>query len=160
MKTLESVEQTAAQALCASEMRYRRVFESAQDGVLILDAETGQVVDVNPFLVELLGLSREGFLSKKIWELGFFRDIAANEAKFAELQAKDNVRYENLPLATADGKKIEVEFVSNVYLVNQQRVIQCNIRDITARKRAVNHAGPAARDVRDVAGTDQAGAGD
>ena len=121
-------------ALRASELRYRRVFESAKDGVLILDAETGQVVDVNPYLGELLGIAREDFLGKKIWELGFFRDIAANEAKFAELQAKAYVRYENLPLRTADGRSIAVEFVSNVYLVDRQRVIQCNIRDITVRK--------------------------
>ena len=136
MNTLAADEKAETEALCASEMRYRRVFETAQDGVLILDAESGQVVDVNPYLVKLLGHTREDLLHKKVWELGFFRDIAANEAKFAELQAEDYVRYENLPLATADGRRIEVEFVSNVYLVNQHRVIQCNIRDITVRKRA------------------------
>jgi len=126
----------AASALRASELRYRRLFESAKEGILLLDAATGMVVDVNPFLITLLGFSRENFLDKKVWELGFFKDIAANEAKFAELQAKDYVRYADLPLETADGRRIDVEFVSNVYLVNQQRVIQCNIRDITARKRA------------------------
>jgi PAS domain S-box-containing protein len=124
------------EALRVSELRYRRLFESAQDGILILDAESGLIVDVNPFLITLLGFSREALLDKKVWELGFFKDIAANEAKFAELQAKDFVRYEDLPLETADGRKIAVEFVSNVYRVNHQRVIQCNIRDITARKRA------------------------
>ncbi len=119
----------------ASELRYRRLFESAKDGILILNAETGMVVEANPFLTQLLGLTHEDFLGKKVWELGFFKDIAANAAKFAELQEKDYVRYENLPLETRDGRKIEVEFVSNVYLVSRQRVIQCNIRDITARKR-------------------------
>ncbi|MCA1809913.1 MAG: PAS domain S-box protein, partial [Lentisphaerae bacterium] len=126
---------TAAKALRASELRYRRLFESARDGILILDAQTGRVVDVNPFLIQLLGITREYFLNHYIWELGFFKDIAANEAKFAELQTKDYVRYEDLPLEAADGRKIEVEFVSNVYLVDDQRVIQCNIRDITERKR-------------------------
>ena len=126
----------AEEALTASETRYRRLFETAKDGILILDAETGMVVDVNPFLTELLGLSHEVFLGRKVWELGFFKDIAANEAKFAELQAQKYVRYENLPLETADGRRIAVEFVSNVYLVNHQEVIQCNIRDISARTRA------------------------
>ncbi len=128
-------DKTETKKLCASELRYRRLFESARDGILILDAETGRVVDVNPFLIQLLGIIREEFLNQYIWELGFFKDIAANEAKFAELQAKDYVRYENLPLETVDGRKIEVEFVSNVYLVDDTRVIQCNIRDITERKR-------------------------
>lgn len=127
---------TVAAKVLDSELRYRRLFESAKDGILILDAESGMIVDVNPFLVELLGFSHENFLGKKIWELGFFKDIAANEAHFAELRAKEYVRYEDLPLETAEGRKIDVEFVSNVYLVNAHKVIQCNIRDITARKRA------------------------
>ena len=93
-------------------------------------------MDVNPFLIEKLGFSREAFLGKKVWELGFFKDIVANQANFAELRRKEYVRYEDLPLETADGRRIEVEFVSNVYRVNHEEVIQCNIRDITERKRA------------------------
>ncbi|MFH1195353.1 MAG: PAS domain S-box protein [bacterium] len=123
------------EALAVLETRYRRLFESAKDGVLILDAETGKIIDVNPFLMELLDYSKEEFVEKAIWEIGFFRDIAANEDKFFELQQREYVRYENLPLETADGRKINVEFVSNVYLVNHHKVIQCNIRDITERKR-------------------------
>jgi len=115
-------------------LRYRRLFESAKDGILILDAETGMVVDVNPFLTELLGFSRVEFLGKRVWELGFFKHLAANEDKFTELQASEYVRYEDLPLETVDGQIREVEFISNVYLADGKRVIQCNIRDITARK--------------------------
>ena len=117
----------------ASEAQYRRLFESAKDGILILDAKSGLVVDVNPFLTDLLGYSRDYFLEKKIWELGFLKDVAANEDKFAELQRQEYVRYEDLPLETKDGRKIDVEFVSNVYLVNDHKVIQCNIRDVTER---------------------------
>jgi PAS domain S-box-containing protein len=124
------------ETLRASELRYRRLFESAKDGILILNAETGMVVDVNPFLIERLGFSREQFLAKEIWELGFFKDIIANQASFVELQQHEYIRYEDKPLKTADGRRIDVEFVSNVYLVNHQKVIQCNIRDITARKLA------------------------
>ena len=126
---------TAATAeLTASELRYRRLFETAKDGILILDAETGMVVDVNPFLVKLLGFSRATFLGKKLWELGFFKDIVANQDHFAKLQQKGYIRYEDRPLETASGDRKDVEFVSNVYRVNHHKVIQCNIRDITARK--------------------------
>jgi PAS domain S-box-containing protein len=120
----------------ASEIRYRRLFESAKDGILILDAETGMVVDMNPFLIELLGFSREAVLGKKIWELGFFKDIVANRDNFAELQQKEYIRCEDKPLEAADGRRVQVEFVSNVYLADHRKVIQCNIRDITERKRA------------------------
>ncbi|MGB7749689.1 MAG: PAS domain S-box protein [Verrucomicrobiia bacterium] len=125
----------AQEALIVSESRYRRLFEAARDGILILDAGTGKVVDVNPFLVEMLGFSHQEFLGKTIWELGFFKDVIANQAKFEELQRKEYIRYEDLPLKTSAGRRINVEFVSNVYPVDHRKVIQCNIRDITERRR-------------------------
>jgi PAS domain S-box-containing protein len=124
------------EALKISETRYRRLFETAQDGILILDADTGQITDVNPFLVEMLGYSHEDFLGKKLWEIGALGDIEASKAAFAELQNKGYVRYKDLPLETKDGRPMDVEFVSNVYLVNHKKVIQCNIRNVTERKRA------------------------
>jgi PAS domain S-box-containing protein len=123
-----------AEALRTSEIRYRRLFESAKDGIIILDAETGMIVDANPFLIEMLGYSKEQFLGKSIWEMGLLKGIVTNKDKFMELQRQEYVRYEDLPLKTADGRRIEVEFVSNVYVVDHQKVIQCNIRDITERK--------------------------
>ena len=126
----------AEDAMHASEMRYRRLFEAAQDGILILDAESGQIVEVNPFLINMLGFSREQFLGKKIWEIGTFKDIVANKDNFGELQRKEYIRYEDMPLETSDGQRIAVEFVSNVYEVNNKKVIQCNIRDNTDRKLA------------------------
>jgi len=89
---------------------------------------------VNPFLVEMLGYSHKDFLGKKLWEIGPFKNIEASKAAFLELQGKGYVRYKDLPLETKDGRPIAVEFVSNVYLVNHHKVIQCNIRDITQRK--------------------------
>lgn len=126
----------AGEALQDSEKRYRRLFESAKDGILILDADTGKVVDVNPFLLQLLGYSYDALCGKHIWELGVFKDIAASKDAFQALQDNEYIRYEDLPLETQDGQAIAVEFVSNVYLVDRRKVIQCNIRDITAHKRA------------------------
>ena len=123
-------------ALRASELSYRRLFEAAKDGILILDFETGRITDVNPFLYKLLGFSREDMVGKTVAELSPFKDIESNQAMLRHLQENGYVRYEDLPLETRDGRKIAVEFVSNVYRAGDINVIQCNIRDITERKRA------------------------
>lgn len=126
----------AEEKLLNSEARFRRLFESAKDGILILNAETGEIIDINPFLVEMLGYSYNNFLGKKLWEIGLFKDIAANQDKLAELQQKEYIRYENLPLKTFDGRSIEVEVIANVYSVKDHKLIQCSIRDISERKEA------------------------
>jgi PAS domain S-box-containing protein len=125
-----------AEALRTSEERYRRLFETAQDGILILDANTGKITDVNPFLTDILGYSSAEIVGKRLWELGVFKDIRENRMAFTELQTKGYIRYEDLPLRTKDGRSINVEFVSNVYPVCGEKVIQCNIRDITRRRLA------------------------
>jgi len=129
--------QTATElALQASELRYRRLFETAQDGILILDYAAGRITDANPFLVTLLGFSHAEMVGHTVGELSPFKDIVSNQAMLERLQAVGYVRYEDLPLKTRDGRQIAVEFVSNVYKAGGEKVIQCNIRDITARKRA------------------------
>ncbi|MEP6863183.1 MAG: PAS domain-containing protein [Deltaproteobacteria bacterium] len=112
------------------------MFEAAQDGILILDANTGRVVDANPFMTTLTGCTHDGFLGKQLWEIGPFRDAAASRSAFAELLANDYIRYDDLPLKTEDGREVSVEFISNTYLIEDKKVIQCNVRDITVRKRA------------------------
>ena len=126
----------ADEAQKASELRYRRLFESAKDGILILDAQSGGIVDVNPYLIEMLAYSKEELVGKELWEIGVFKDIAASRASFAELQQRGYIRYEDLPLETRDGLVRPVEFVSNSYLEGERRVIRCNIRDISGRKQA------------------------
>ena len=124
------------QEIHVSELSYRRLFEAAKDGILILDADTGRIIDVNPFLVELLGFSLSEMVGKTVGEFSPFRDIESNEAMLEQLQRDGYVRYEDLPLETTDHRHIAVEFVSNVYQAGDKKVIQCNIRDITERKLA------------------------
>ena len=132
----EQAETRSEQAIRASELSYRRLFEAAKDGILILEADTGRISDVNPFLIEMLGFSHGELVGIPIWDLGPFRDIVSNKAKFEQLRQQGYLRYENLTLETSDGRKIAVEFVSNVYQAGDRNVIQCNVRDITERKKA------------------------
>jgi PAS domain S-box-containing protein len=142
MKTNQQIEKVSGhvtqteQVLRASELSYRRLFEAAKDGILILDVDTGRIDDVNPFLFKLLGFSRDEMIGKTVGELSPFKDIESNKVMLERLQRDGFVRYENLPLEARDGRHIAVEFVSNVYEAGDKNVIQCNVRDITECKHA------------------------
>jgi PAS domain S-box-containing protein len=125
-----------AEGLKDSEARYRLLFEAAHDGILLLDLHTGAITDANPYLAELLGYSHAELLGKTLWEIGAPEDVEASKVAFFELKTKRYVRYENLPLRTKAGLSVSVEVVSNVYRVNGEEIIQCNIRDIQQRKDA------------------------
>jgi PAS domain S-box-containing protein len=126
----------ALAALRVSEIRYRRLFEAARDGVLLLNPRTRKITDANPFMVEILGYTREEFVGKELWEIGLLKDQPASRKMFRELREKHYVRYEDLPLKSRTGRTHEVEVVANLYTEDTHLVIQCNIRDITERKRA------------------------
>jgi PAS domain S-box-containing protein len=119
-----------------SEVRYRRLFESAKDGILILDRDTGEIMDFNPFIEVLTGYSKEELLGRHLSDIGFIRDQIPSRLTFEDLQKHEYIRYEDLPLEKKDGQQIEVEFISNIYPIDHTSVIQCNIRDITDRKKA------------------------
>ena len=125
----------AEESLAFSEAAYRRLFETAKEGILIIDPETGKIMDANPFLIELLGFTQDQLINKTIWDIGEFKDIAASRDKFLLLQQNDHIKYDDLPLVTADGRKIEVEFNNNLYKVGSRSIIHCHIRDITGKKK-------------------------
>lgn len=122
-------------AIIASELRYRRLFETARDGILMVDPVTRKIIDVNPFMMEFLGYTYDDFIGKELFEIGLLKDEASSQSAFEELQATGNIRYDDLPLQTKDGRRVEVEFVSNLYEEGDGQVIQCNIRDISARRK-------------------------
>jgi len=117
-----------------SEERYRRLFETAHDGMLIIDAKSGKIKDANPHLQDMIGFSKEELVGKELWEIGTFRDLYENKKRFKELVDEGKIRYEDLPLETREGEEIPVEFLSNTYEVGEEKVVQCNIREITERK--------------------------
>ena len=117
-----------------SELRYRRLFEAAHDGVLLLDPGTCKITDSNPFMTLLLGYPRDQLIGKELYEIGLLKDKTASREMFRKLKRSYEVRYEDLPLKCQGGRHQEVEVVANLYQEGDHSVIQCNIRDITARK--------------------------
>ncbi|NPV00810.1 MAG: PAS domain S-box protein [Brevinematales bacterium] len=129
---------TMEEHMHASEARYRRLFEAAKDGIFILDYETGNILDANPYICDILGYSWEELSGKKLWEIGVFDQKAISKEAFQILKNERYIRYEDIPLKAKNGQTIEVEFISNIYPVGDEKVIQCNIRDISERKLAEN----------------------
>ena len=117
-----------------SEQRYRRLFQSAKDGIVILDASSGKITDANPYIAALIGLDSRELVGKELWEIGLFRDIDENKAVFTRLQRDGYVQYDHLPLKNVSGETVDVEFVSNVYREDGRLVAQCNVRSIAERR--------------------------
>jgi PAS domain S-box-containing protein len=132
-------------ALRRSEMRYRRLFETGQDGILIMDSVSRKITDANPFMTRLLGFTHEELLGKELWQIGLLKDEQSSHADFRELQQHGYIRYENLPLQNKNGEKREVEVIANLYDEDGAKVIQCNIRDVTQRKNAERQLAERAR---------------
>ena len=109
-------------AVKTSEVRYRRLFQTAKDGILILDADTLKVIDANPFMTELLGYAHDEFLGKELWEIGLFSDKQASRDAYRDLHEHGYIRYDHLPLETKTGERAEVEFVCNTYQVDGRNV--------------------------------------
>ncbi len=140
----ETVAGSVAASLTVSELRYRRLFEAARDGILLLESGRGRITDANPFMTELLGYSHDELVGKELWEIGLLKDKEAGQEAFRQLKQEGYIRYEDLPLENRDGERREVEFVSNLYRENGHAVIQCNIRDTTDRRRAAAELAAAA----------------
>lgn len=130
----------AEEALRASELRYRKLFESSQDALMLLDGRDGQIEDVNPSFASTVGYGREELLGKSPWDTGVFADAEACRSVFTGLRRQGQVRHESLGLTTKDGRHVDAECVANTYVVGSRKVIQCSMRDITARKKAETQA--------------------
>lgn len=125
----------AVDAMRHAEVRYRRLFQTAKDGILILDALTGKIIDANAFMEGLVGLESGELLGKQLHEIGMFKDTEQNKEAFRELQRARYIRYEHLPVVNRNGGTVEVEFIANVYFEGDRLVAQCNVRDISERVR-------------------------
>jgi len=131
-----------ARAPESSEARYKSLFDTAHDAILIIDADSGRVIDANPSLARMTGRAREEFVGLSMLELGTFADGQAVEAVLAELPDTGCVQGEDFLLRTRDRGLLEVEFVGNAYLAGDTRLIQANLREFAARRRRDRRAQP------------------
>ncbi len=116
-----------------SELRFRRLFESTKDGILMLDAETRRITNANPSAEAMLGYSRDQLNGKGLCSLGLLRDIGEEEAAFQRMREGKVACYDHIPLSTKDGRALLVELVGTLYHEQTNEVAYFNLRDITER---------------------------
>jgi PAS domain S-box-containing protein len=75
-----------------SEMRYRRLFEAARDGILVVDPRTRKIIDANPFMTQMLGYPHDQLVGKELFEIGLFKDQAASQEMVRQLTREKEVR--------------------------------------------------------------------
>lgn len=115
-----------------SETRYRRIFETASDGIVLLEKVAGQIVHGNAAVEKILGYPREKYVGKTLLEIGVPIDVGDFPAVMHELDRTGILNYENIPVKTRFGHAI----TTDIYLVDRAKLAQCNIRDVSERKQA------------------------
>ena len=118
--------------LTESEERYRRLFETADDGILLLEKREGNITHANPAITKMLGYTKEEWIGKKLKNIGFSLAVDDFKKIIQELDKNGIIYYDDVPVKTKAGQYIDTD----IYMVDRARLVQCNIRDITERKKA------------------------
>ena len=132
---LETLVKERTKALQKSELMFRRLFESAQDGILIIEAESGKIIDANPYVLSLLECARDQLCGENYRQVPYFAGSETFDRAFEELKKKISVFHDDVPLKTCTQRDVIVEFRASLYYVEDRKIIQCNIRDVTERKK-------------------------
>lgn len=116
--------------------RYTQLFEAAQDGILLLSYPEGLIEDANPYILNLLGYTKDELIGKELWQIGLLTDKDKALAAHQAIINTGFVRYEDIDLETKTGERLAVEFICHSYHIDGDMVVQCNIRDISGRRSA------------------------
>ena len=119
----------------AAEARFRRLFESARDGIVIVDKSSGEILDINPYAEQLFGYSRQELLGQRLWEIEAARDTPGLRAALEQTRDQQATRFADMSFKTRNGGAIQTEITGDVYCEEDRRAIQLNIRDVTERRR-------------------------
>lgn len=132
---LEELIGERSRALQVSELMFRNLFESAQDGIFIMDAQKGNIINANPFLLKMLDCSREDLMGRHYNEVSFLAASGIIDKIFRELKDKAYVLYDDVSIQNSKAKAMDAEVRASTYFVEKRKIIQLNIRDITERKK-------------------------
>jgi|GEM_PF-1054273 len=124
----------AEAALIESEERYRNMFQKSHAIMLLIDSETGTIIDANPAACKFYGWSREELIGKKVVELNILsaEEITA-ELKLAKLEQRNHFVFQH---RLANNSIRNVEIYSSPLMMSGKIILYSIIHDITDRKLA------------------------
>jgi two-component system CheB/CheR fusion protein len=117
----------------AAEARYRRLFESARDGIVIVDAHSGEILDLNPYAEDLFGYRKDDLVGTKLEELESMRSLSNGREVLEQIRERGVLRFDNFPLRTKDDREIALEVIATLYSEGARQAVQLNIRDMSER---------------------------
>ena len=106
----------------------------ATDGIVLLEKLGGHIVHANPAAEKMLGYSETEYIGKMLENIGVPIDTNDFPMLMESLKKSGILNYEDVPIKSKSGQDVHAD----VYLVNRAKLAQCNIRDISERKRAEN----------------------
>ena len=118
--------------LAKSEERFKRVFETATDGILLLEKTDGNIIHANPAIGKILGYSEEDCIGKKLQDIGVSVDTGGFQKVIQRLDKNGIIYYDDVQVKTRSGHYIDTD----IFMVDREWLTQCNIHDITERKKA------------------------
>ncbi|MFA6012375.1 MAG: response regulator [Desulfobacteraceae bacterium] len=116
--------------LTESEERYRRIFETSSDGIVLLEKCEGKIIQTNQAAEKMLGYSEEECIGKKLQDIGISIDMSDFSTIMRDLDKYAIINYDDVLVKTKARKLI----YTDIYMVDRAKLAQCNIRNITERK--------------------------
>jgi PAS domain S-box-containing protein len=127
-----TAEKIAEEKIKSSESRYRSLFETTLDGIMIVD-EQGKYIDVNESLCRILKAPRERLIGSHFSE--YMIPERLDEARNAFVALRETGHFTgDFPIRAADGSVVEIAWSSQANFMPGLHV--CVARDISERKKA------------------------
>ncbi len=123
-------------ALAESEEKYRQLFESESDAVMIFDAETRQFEDANPATLKLFGYSKEEFLGLRVDDISAEKEKTRLSVEKLSNSATHNMKVPQRYFGRKDGSTFPGEISAGKFFSGGRQKIIGAVRDITERVQA------------------------
>ncbi|GIK23894.1 MAG: hypothetical protein BroJett006_01400 [Betaproteobacteria bacterium] len=128
--------QRAQDALRQSEEKFAKVFHASPDGIMVLRAEDGLILDLNESFEKLLERTREESVGRTVSDIGLWANPGMRARFLAEVRAKGMVSGYEFVLRTRSGSLRDMTVSTVLIDVGGTPCLISIARDVTEQRRA------------------------